>query len=250
MSTCYESFASVYDAFMDNIPYEEWSKYLLSLFHKCNITSGTLLELGCGTGSVIPYIHNAGFQILGLDISTDMLEVASDKLNGLSDTTLLLEDMRDFDLDLKVNGIYCICDGMNYLLSEEDILSTFIQVKKHLLSDGVFIFDLKTEYFYREILGDQVFCDHQDNCSYTWENSFFEEDLVNQYDLTLFIKSDDSDMFRRYQETHHQKAYDLDTVIFLLKEAGFHSIEAYDAFTQNAIHEESERIYIIAKNGE
>lgn len=247
MSTCYTNFASVYDAFMDNIPYEDWSTYLLSLLKDNDIRTGTLLELGCGTGSMIPYIHHAGYQVLGLDLSADMLEVASDKLAGLSDTTLLLQDMRDFDLDMCVDGIYCVCDGMNYLLCESDLLSTFIQVKKHLRKNGVFIFDLKTEFFYRDILGDQVFCDHQENCSYTWENSFFEEDSVNQYDLTIFVKSPDSDLYSKYEETHHQKAYDLDTVLSLLNQAGFTDIQAYDAFTKEPVHEESERIYIIVK---
>ncbi|MDO5155725.1 MAG: class I SAM-dependent methyltransferase [Eubacteriales bacterium] len=250
MSGCYETFASVYDSFMDNIPYEEWSIYLKQLLQQENIENGTLVELGCGTGSMMQQLASSSYQILGVDISTDMLSIAADKLSDYDNTTLLLQDMRILDLGMQANAIYSVCDSMNYILTDEDLLDTFQGAHKHLHANGVFIFDLKTDYFYREILGDQIFCDHQEHCSYTWENSFFEEDCINQYDLTLFVKEPDSHLYRRFQETHHQRAYELSTIMDLLKQAGFHSITAYDAFTTQAPHAKSERIYLIARNGE
>lgn len=250
MSTSYGNFAYVYDTFMDNIPYAEWSRYLIALFSKFQITSGTLAELGCGTGTMSLLMNNAGYKIIGIDNSLDMLAIASDKTANYPDITLILQDMRQLELGTSLDGIYCICDSLNYLLTSDDLLETFKKVKEHLKRNGIFIFDLKTLYFYKDILGDQIFCDHQENCSYTWENNFFEEDNINQYDLTIFVKSAESELYERFQETHHQKAYFLSEIIDLLKCAGLEYIDAYDAFTTKPPHEKSERIYIIARKGE
>lgn len=250
MSTSYKDFAYVYDAFMDNIPYEEWADYLKHLFSKYQISSGTLAELGCGTGTMAFLMNQAGFHIIGIDNSTDMLTIAADKLTKNKDIVLLLQDMCEFDLGQKVDGIYCVCDSLNYLLTTDMVLQTFKTVKEHLKSNGIFIFDLKTLYFYKEILGDQTFCDHQEDCSYTWENSFFEEDYINQYDLTIFVKQPSDTLFKRFFETHHQKAYLLSEMVDLLKASGLEYVTAYDAFTENPPNKESERIYIIARNGD
>ena len=248
MSTAYHDFAYVYDKFMDNIPYEEWSRYLIDLFHQYSITDGTLIELGCGTGTLSLLMHEAGYSVIGVDNSTDMLTLAAEKTKDAPDITLLCQDMRELELGGTYDGFYCVCDSLNYLLSSEDIVSAFCGIKKHLKQNGIFIFDLKTRYFYESVLGDQVFCDHQEDCSYTWENSYFEEDCINQYDLTVFVKHPDNGLFERFCETHHQKAYHLSEIIDLLSEAGLEYVTAYDAFSSNAPTPTSERIYIITTN--
>jgi SAM-dependent methyltransferase len=250
MSTMYQGFAYVYDQFMDNVPYEDWCQYLLKLFKQYGVTSGALAELGCGTGTMSQLMARAGFTVLGVDISQDMLTIAAEKTAGTPNLTFLLQNMCQLDLGQHVDGIYCVCDSLNYLLYAEEVLATFKGVKSHLVPGGTFIFDLKTEFFYRNILGDQTFCDHQENCSYTWENSFFEEDGINQYDLTIFVKTPDSQLFQRFNETHHQKAYSLTEIIDLLSDSGLEYVAAYDAFTQNPPDSESERVYIIARNGD
>lgn len=251
MSTCYHNFAYVYDTFMDNIPYKEWSQYILTLFHASSIFNGTLVELGCGTGTLCGLMSAAGYSVIGIDNSTDMLTIAADKLAASRNITLLYQDMTDSDLgDTYYDGFYCVCDSLNYLLTAEEILSAFSGVQRYLKKQGIFIFDLKTPYFYKNILGDQVFCDHQENCSYVWENSYFEEDCINQYDLTIFARKDKEELFRRFSETHHQKAYGLPEIIDLLTQSGLEYVTAYDAFTTNAPSAKSERIYIIARNGE
>lgn len=248
MSTSYQNFAYVYDKFMDNIPYETWSRYLTGLFHQYGITDGTLVELGCGTGTLAIQMHKSGYSVIGIDNSTDMLSLAAGKITDTSGITLLCQDMRELNLGTLYDGFYCLCDSLNYLLSSDDILFAFYGVKKHLRKNGIFIFDLKTSYFYQHILGDQVFCDHQQDCGYTWENSYFEEDGINQYDLTFFVKHPGHELFERFCETHHQKAYHLSEMIDLLTEADLEYVTAYDALTSNPPVLTSERIYIIAKN--
>lgn len=250
MSTSYQSFAYVYDKFMDNIPYTEWSRYLIRLFKQHSVTTGRLVELGCGTGTLTLLMAKAGYQLIGIDNSTDMLTIAAEKISPQIDITLLCQDMRKLKLGTRFDGFYSICDSLNYLLDSNDLSSTFCGVKEHLNQNGVFIFDLKTRYFYETVLGNHVFCDHQDDCSYTWENSYFEDDCINQYDLTIFIRQPDGNLFERFYETHHQKAYDLTEIVDLLTQAGLEYVTAYDAFTTTPPSPTSERIYIIARNGD
>ncbi|MBE5942235.1 MAG: class I SAM-dependent methyltransferase [Lachnospiraceae bacterium] len=250
MSTSYKNFAYVYDTFMDNIPYDDWSKYIAYLFEKYHIDSGNLVELGCGTATLALQLVNYGYSIIGIDNSDDMLNIAAKKTANTPDIALQLQDMRDLLLDSTYDGFYCVCDSLNYLLSREDILDTFHCIKKYLRKDGIFIFDMKTIHFYQNCLGDQIFCDHQEACSYVWENAFFEDDCINQYDLTLFVRQDDSNLYEKFNEVHHQRGYNLEEIIDLLSLAGLEYVTSYDAFTEEPPKDDSERIYIIARNGE
>lgn len=250
MSTSYLNFAYVYDKFMDNIPYEEWCQYIISILHKYHIKEGKLVELGCGTATLALLLAQQGYHITGIDNSPDMLSIAAEKLTYNCNIALQLQDMSDLTLEDTYDGFYCVCDSLNYLVSKEDILHAFQGVKEYLKKEGIFLFDLKTLHFYQNILGDQTFCDHQEDCSYTWENNFFEEDNVNQYDLTIFIRQTDTGLYEKYNEIHHQRGYALEEIIDLLRKAGLEYVTAYDAFTDNPPAEDSERIYIIARNGE
>lgn len=250
MSTSYHNFSYVYDKFMDNIPYSDWCEYIIKLLHHHNLPKGNLVELGCGTATLALLLEKNGYNITGVDNSSDMLSIAAKKLTSNSKITLQLQDMRDLYFNTQFDCFYCVCDSLNYLLSEEDIYNTFLGVKEYLKADGLFIFDLKTIHFYKNILGDQTFCDHQEDCSYTWENSFFDEDNINQYDLTLFVKQEENGLYEKFNEIHHQRGYYLQEIIDLLTQAGLEYVTAYDAFTEAPAKDDSERIYIIAKNGE
>ena len=251
MSTIYQNFAYVYDKFMNNIAYKEWSDYLIQLFHEYSIPSGRLVDLGCGTGTLTLRMAKAGSRLTGVDNAADMLTIAADKLSGYSnEVTLIHQNMCELELDALYDGFYCICDSLNYLLSSTEIYCTFCGIKQHLKKNGIFIFDLKTPYFFEEILGDATFCDHQRDCSYTWENNYFKEERINQYELTIFAREPEHSLFERFFETHHQRAYDLQEMIDLLFQAGLEYVTAYNAFTRQPPSPESERIYIIARNGD
>lgn len=250
MSNSYQGFAYVYDKFMDNIPYTEWSRYLIHLLKQYSLTTGHLVELGCGTGTLTLLMADAGYQLIGIDNSSEMLSVAAEKTGSRTDITLLCQNMCTLDLGTSFDGFYSICDSLNYLLTPAELLSTFCGIKKYLKKNGIFIFDLKTPYFYKYVLGDQVFCDHHEDCSYIWENNYFEEERINQYDLTFFVRQPKSELFTRFTETHHQKAYHLPEITDLLTQSGLEYITAYDAFTTNPPSPTSERIYIITRNGD
>lgn len=244
----YTSFAAVYDTFMDNIPYEEWEKYLKSLLYEYGVREGLVLELGCGTGNMTEILAQSGYDMIGVDNAEEMLEIAIEKRmkSGL-DILYLQQDMREFELYGTVKAIVSVCDSVNYILEEEELEEVFRFVNNYLDPGGVFIFDFNTVYKYREILGDQTIAENREECSFIWDNYYYEEERINEYELSLFIREGDSELYRKYQETHFQKAYDLETMKRLITQSGLEYITAYDAFTKEAPTRVSERIYVIAR---
>lgn len=151
----YTGFARVYDGLMDNIPYDEWSRYLLGILKEYGVEEGIIADLGCGTGNITEKLWEAGYDMIGLDNAEDMLEIARDKaVNKEMDILYLHQDMRKMELFGTVKAAVSICDSMNYILLPEELLDVFRLVNNYLDRGGIFIFDLNTGYKYREILGE------------------------------------------------------------------------------------------------
>lgn len=244
----YTSFAQVYDLFMDDIPYKEWCDYIINLLKDYHIENGILLDLGCGTGSLTQLLSKQGFDMIGVDNSSDMLEIAIEKKEQSGqDILYLLQDMREFELYGTVRAIISICDSINYILSYEDLVQVFRLVNNYLDPEGIFIFDLNTEYKYTSLLADNTIAESRDKGSFIWENYYSEEERINEYDLTLFLPTQSDNLYQKFVETHYQKCYSLAEIKSALKEAGMEFITCYDAFTKNPPEKESERIYIIAR---
>ncbi len=261
----YTGFAEVYDLFMDNVPYEEWSGRICGIFRQYGIDGGLVLELGCGTGKLTRLLAAAGYDMIGLDNSEEMLAIAREHgveaedaenaepesedagSTGLGSGILyLLQDMREFELYGTVRGICSVCDCMNYLLSEEDLLTVFRLASNYLDPGGIFLFDMNTSYKYEQILKDATFAENRDEGSFIWENSYDAESGINEYDLTLFIREDETH-FCRCRETHYQRSYPAETVRRLLEEAGFEFLAAYDGYSGEPLRENSERMLIAAR---
>lgn len=259
MSEAYTSFARVYDTFMDETPYEAWGEYLAGLLEQykelevpedenLQAEAGCVVDLGCGTGVLTELLQTKGYDMIGIDNSMEMLEIAQDRRaeNG-SSTMYLLQDMRDFSLYGTVGAVISVCDSVNYLLTEEDLLSCFKLVNNYLYPKGLFIFDFNTVYKYEEVIGDATIAENREECSFIWDNYYDPEEQINEYDLTLFVQSPDSDLYEKFEETHYQRGYTLETMRKLVEEAGMIFVEAIDADTHEAVTEVSERVYIIAR---
>ena len=233
---------------MDNVPYKEWSGYLIGLLREYHVEDGIVVDLGCGTGKITRLLADAGYDMIGVDNAEEMLEIAREEQEEeeRDDIWYLLQDMRELELSGTVNAMVSICDSMNYILEEEDLKEVLKRVNEYLLPGGVFIFDMNTIHKYRDLIGETTIAENREEGSFIWDNYFYEEEMVNEYELTLFIR-EDSGLYRKYEETHYQRAYDLDTVKRLIGEAGLEFVAAYDAFTQNPVTADTERMYIIAR---
>jgi cyclopropane fatty-acyl-phospholipid synthase-like methyltransferase len=186
--------------------------------------------------------------MIGIDNSTDMLALAEQKKeeNGL-DILYLNQSMEELELDEPVDAIISVCDSMNYLLQDEAMTALFARVKKYLKPGGYFIFDMKTVYCYRNIIGNQTWVEQDEEVSYIWENYFYEDEDVNEYMLTIFRKQPDSELYERIEEAHYQRAYSIDHLREMLEASGMKLEASFDADMENLPHGNSERIYLVAQ---
>lgn len=243
----YTDFASVYDILMEHIPYDEWANYIENILKQHDIDKGLVLELGCGTGTMTRKMASKGYDMIGIDLSEEMLSIARQRGEGKEDGILYLcQDMREFELYGTVAAVFCVCDSINYMLSQEDLKKVFCLVANYLDSGGLFIFDMDTVYLYEEVLGDNTNMLNHQAGSFIWENSFYPDEMINEVSLTLFLKQENS-LYRKHHETHVRKAYDLKIVKGLLEEAGMELLGAYHEMTEEEPRLDSERICIVAR---
>ena len=241
----YETFAEVYDLYMDNVPYDEWCAHILDLLKEYEITNGIVTELGCGTGKMTRRLQRAGFDMIGIDNSYDMLGIALEK--GPENILYLCQDMREFELYGTVAAVYSICDSINYITEPKELQTVFELVNNYLDPGGLFIFDFNTEYKYREVIGDTVIAENRDEGSFIWENAYDEETKINEYDLTIFVPSGEKELYEKHEEVHFQRGYTLEEMKKLLEAAGMIFEKALDADTQAEVTDRSERIYVFAR---
>lgn len=240
----YTGFASVYDRFMEDVPYGEWKNYLVEILQQEGVFDGLVCELGCGTGKMTRLLAADGYDMIGIDASHEMLSRAMEQES--EGILYLAQDMREFELYGTVRAVISICDTMNYLLEDADILQVFRLVNNYLDPGGIFIFDLNTEYRFLERMGNQTFSEHRDEGSLIWDNYYDEEEKINEYDLTLFILEEHG-LYRKYEETHYERSYGLADIIRLLQEAGMKFINACDGTDHGPVRADSERIYVLAR---
>lgn len=217
----YTSFAEVYDTFMDNVPYDEWITNIVNKLRAEGINDGLVLDLGCGTGTITEGLAKNGYDMIGVDISEDMLAIAMDKnVKSGFNILYLCQDISEFELYGTVRAIVCCCDTLNYITEKDELLKVFKLVNNYLEPDGVFIFDMNSENKYENILSDNTFAETREDSSFIWENTFDIKSRLNEYAITLFIKNDEDETYNRYEEYHYQKSYSIEEIQVLLKEAG------------------------------
>lgn len=242
----YESFAEVYDLFMDNVPYDVWKDNLLGILARYKITEGLVAELGCGTGKMTRRLAESGYDMIGIDNSYEMLGIAMEyPAEGI---LYLCQDMRAFELYGTVAAVVSVCDSMNYIVEYADLVEVIRLVNNYLDPGGIFVFDLNTPYKCRSQLADNTFAENREQGSFIWENTFDETTGINEYDLTLYIQDEeDPDYFMRFEEVHYQRAYEIEAIKKALREGGMDLLEILDADTMTTVLEETERIYVIAR---
>ena len=190
----YSEFAKLYDGFMEDVPYDEWFEFVKKTLYEDNIINGIICELGAGTGNFTMRLAEVGFDMIGIDNSDDMLNVAlhkkdeyeytEDPVNKVADIMYLNQDMREFELYGTVRAIVSVFDSINYILEDEEIIQTFKLVNNYLDPKGLFIFDFNTLHKYRDVIGDSTIADSSDEASFIWSNYFDKESNINEYEIT------------------------------------------------------------------
>ena len=241
----YQTFAYLYDELTQNVEYEKRCDYIFLFFEKNGIKSGTVLDLACGTGSMsIPFMKK-GYNIIGLDYSEEMLEIASNRLfEAGNNFSLLNAKMQEFELSEKVGACICCLDSINHLNNIDDVQATFKNVYDSLNNNGLFVFDVNTVYKHNEVLADNTFVFDEDDYYLVWDNEAVDDRTVRiLLDMFLF----NGENYDRFSEEFEETAYSVEELSTLLKNSGFVDIKIYDELSYDEPKNDSERLYFVCK---
>lgn len=234
----YMDFAKIYDRLIcEDIDYGAIADFVQKCFEKMGAKPELMLDLACGTGTLTGVFAERGYDMLGADLSVEMLSVAREKN---ADILFLCQDMRELELYGTVDAVVCMTDSLNYITEYEDLCRVFELVRNYLNPDAPFIFDMNSHYKLSKIISDNIFTYDDDDVYYTWENEYDEQCRCADFYLTFFIK--ENELYRRFDEHHTQKAYTSDEVVRALRGAGFSQIGIYDGYSFSEAREDSERL--------
>lgn len=243
----YQKFAAVYDSIMDDSLYDKWTDFSLRHFPK---NKKKLLELACGTGIQSIRFKQAGFDVTGLDLSADMLDLAKKRAQSAHlDIPFIQGNMLDLSSVGKFDLVTCYSDSLCYMEDEVAVGDVFEQVYAHLNSGGTFIFDVHSTYQTDEIFPGYAYHENTENFAMVWDTYRDEASHSIVHELTFFIQDDDG-RFARYDEVHEERTYDLLTYDILLEQAGFKTVKVYADFTDDIPKEDSKRWFFVAKKRE
>ncbi|MDE0301243.1 MAG: class I SAM-dependent methyltransferase [Candidatus Poribacteria bacterium] len=242
----YEKFAYAYDQMMTNVDYVRWANYIDAIFRKCAFLPRKILDLACGTGALTTLLARQNYEMWGIDRAEGMLAIARRKAEQQElKIQFRRGDMLGFNLRQRFDAVVCTYDSINYALSEEQLLNVFTCVSDHLKPSGLFIFDVTTERNITQHFHSQTFAENKENYSYIWKNMYSYRDKMCHTTLTFFIR--EGEFFRRFEEVHVQKMFEVNTVKKILGDSGYKMLGAYDMFTFNRWNRHSDRINFTAQ---
>ncbi|MCL2433623.1 MAG: class I SAM-dependent methyltransferase [Clostridia bacterium] len=251
----YTHLAPVYDALMRPAASPAaWAGFVLA---HCENALGrkpqTLCDAACGTGLIALEAAKRGISAIGADNSPAMLTVAADKARkAMVNVPFICQPLQKLELHKPADAVTCACDGVNYLLTENDLESFFESAYNALNDGGVLVFDISTSHKLKNVLGNNTFFvddESNESASYVWEGQFDNANQTLQIDLTLFIKNNDN-LYTKHHEHHTQKAWSPEQIKSKLSYAGFvlHSEFGDDFVAPPTL--ESLRHHFIAKKPE
>ena len=245
--SAYEAFASVYDIFMEQVEYDQWMNHIHAIWEKFGLQPKTVIDLGCGTGSIALPLAKEGYDVIGVDLSPEMLTEADHKAMEERDSVrFACQDMTELELGEEADCILSLCDSMNYLTEDGQLEDAFKSIAQHMKQESLFLFDLNTEYKFKDVLGQNVFGSAEEHAAYIWENDYDEEEKINEYYVSFFIENEDG-LYERIEEFHYERAYSMEEIEEGLQAAGMELVEVYDGYSFDAPRAESERLLFAAR---
>lgn len=240
----YHILAGVYDKLQD-INYEAFVDYYEEIFKKFNCKPELVLDLGCGTGNITLPMAKRGYDMIGLDASPEMLEVAMEKSKEENmDILYLLQDMTAFELYGTVGAMVCALDGVNYLTEDGQFEDMLKLLHYYLDPGGLLIFDLNTEYKFKKILDGQTFVYDESDAYCVWSNDYDEEEKICYFDLNFFLKNNDGS-YTRQDEYQEERAYSIEEIKETIERCNLKCLGIFDNLSFDEAKEDSERIFVV-----
>lgn len=240
----YNDFAEVYDKLQD-ADYEKFVDYYEQIFKHLGKKPELVLDLACGTGNITIPMAKRGYDMIGLDISCEMLNIARNKATDEKlDILFLNQDMCEMELYGTVDAIVCALDGLNYITDPKALKHIFSLVANYLNPGGVMIFDLNTEYKLRNILGGNTYVTEEQGIYYVWQSEFFEDSKICEFELNFFCEQPDGS-YIRFDEFQEERAYSPDEISDMVRSVGLDVTGIYKPFELMTISDNEERIFFV-----
>lgn len=237
----YQQFAQIYDRLMQDIPYDayvEWVEQSVGDLKQLKV-----LDLGCGTGTLSHAMAERGAIVSGVDLSSQMIEVAKERYPSIQFSE---GAMQDLNLGDTYDVIVCAIDALNYVTNWEEVIMTFQKVYQHLKPEGRFLFDVHSLEKMAILYEESPFTYDDGDVTYIWETDAGSQTYEIISRLLFYVKSKEG-QFERFEEEHIQRTHEVANYARALQETGF-TIETITAdFEWESPHEESERIFFHVK---
>ena len=239
----YHELAKSYDRLTNDVDYEATVAFYYEILQREGLNPRTCVDLACGTGSVTEILVRKGLQVMGVDMSEEMLTMASQKAEG---AWFICQPLQELKLPRAVDMAVCALDSLDYITNPDDCSEAIRRIYKALNPGGIFIFDVNTPEKLRAMDG-QVFLDEDDDVYCVWRGEFDEDSNICSYGMDLFQRQED--VWHRSFEEHSEYAYSEAQLVGYLKAAGFTHIEVWADREFVAPREGEQRIYIKARKG-
>ena len=238
----YEALAGYYDELTEDVVYNKRADFIEKLMGRSRVPVRTVLDLACGTGTMTAIFTRRGYELIAVDGSEDMLAVAREKAAGLpgEPPVFIHQEMPKLDLYGTVEAAICCLDSLNYLTSPRDLRRTLERLRLFIQPGGVLIFDVNTPYKLRHLDG-QVFLDEREDVYCVWRTEFEKRSRICTFGMDIFRREGDG--WQRYGEEHREKAWEVEELAALLREAGFGHIRTWGDCRLRAPRPDEGRIY-------
>ncbi len=226
-AAAYDEISSVYDYFQKEIDVQKWAGFLETVIQKHGPASGDgkdgkllLCDLGCGTASVSIELASRGYDVIGIDLSANMLQIAKKNAERAKvDVLFLCQDIVKLDLFGTVDVILCLLDTVNHILHPKDLAKMLSHFRNFLNPNGLFIFDVATKYHLENSLGNQFFYEVEEEHALLWENSYNKKSRISTSDITLFTDVG-TGKYDRHETQIRERVYTHEELMPLLDQAG------------------------------
>ena len=243
----YHALAASYDRLTNYVDYEATVEFYMEILRREGLSPRTCADLACGTGSVTKILAEKGYDVIGVDLSEEMLTEAFQKVQDMANPPrFICQNLRNLYLPRGVDMAVCALDSLDYITNPDDCAEAIRRTYKALNPGGIFIFDVNTPEKLRAMDG-QVFLDEDDDVYCVWRGEFDEETNICSYAMDLFQRS--GDVWQRSFEEHCEYAYSEQQLRGYLKAAGFTHIEVYADRKFEAPAAGEQRIYFKARKG-
>jgi ubiquinone/menaquinone biosynthesis C-methylase UbiE len=243
----YKALAASYDRLTNDVDYGAVVDFYNQILEIENLSPRTAVDLACGTGSVAMLLAEQGMKVTAVDLSEDMLTVASEKARDMENRPLFVcQPLQELRLPRGVDLAVCALDSLDYITDPKDCAQAIKQIYKALNPGGIFIFDVNTPEKLRAMDG-QVFLDEDDDVYCVWRGEFDEKTNICSYGMDIFQREGNS--WQRSFEEHREYAYSQAQLTGFLKDAGFTHIEVYADRLFEAPRPGEQRIYFKARKG-